>query len=291
VFATLNAGFAFVMAATGNMVAPLGWNRWAIEVNNVLVLFPVAYAFSVRNLPYFLYLPPVVAPVQRWGWAYCGAAAVMLAALSPVVMAPNPKLALIVAAVGRIVRAGIVLWLIWDLNVFVRTRPLPYILAEKSELNPNPPPKPWRQWYDHASWGRPEWLIRGAYFWLALGSAWGFADAAAHLAGHPLGVAPDLLRHTFLLGFITALILGMAQKMIPGFLHKGRLAFPGLSHWIFLLINASVLARVLPMLWPARTGIALYGLALSGPLALAALSLFGWNLLATARLTGGTPPC
>ncbi len=278
-FAALNAGFAVVMASTGNMIAPPAWNRWTVELDLGLVLFPLAYAFSVRNLPYFLYLPPVVAPVRRWGWAYLGATAVTLAALSPPALGNAPKLALAAAAVGRAARDGIVLWLIWDLNVFVRTRPLPYILAEKSELNPNPPPRPWRAWLDPARWGRPEWLVRSAYGWLATGCALDLADAV----GWPARVAPDFLRHVFLLGFITQLILGMAQKMVPGFLHKPRLALPWLGHWMFVFGNAAALGRVLPALLPRGNKLAALGFAWSGPLAWVAVALLACELWATAR--------
>ncbi|HUJ12056.1 MAG TPA: hypothetical protein VL171_18765 [Verrucomicrobiae bacterium] len=283
-YATLSAVFALVMAVNSNMVAPRGWDRWAVDVELMLVLFPVAYAFSVRNLPYFLYLPPVAAPVVRWGWAYGAATLLALTGMDPWILAAAPKLALTLTAVGRAAMDVIMLRLVWDLNVFVRTRPLPYILAEKSPINPNPPPRPWRFWFDHASWGRPEWLIRGAYVWLAFGTLLDFAAAVGHLAGARVNFVSDLLRHVFLLGFITPLILGMAQKMVPGFLHKGRIAFPGMSLWVFLLINASVLGRTLPLLLPTFQSAALYGLAFSGPLALAALALFGWNLWATARL-------
>jgi len=283
VYATLTALFGFVMAVNSDMMATRAWNQWSVQVDLMFVLFPVAYAFSVRNFPHFLYLPPVAGPIARWGWAYATAALVTLVGLNPLSLAAAPKLALALAAIGRTITDAIVLWLIWDLNVFLRTRPLPYILAEKSPLNPNPPPKPWRNWFNHANWGRPEWIIRGAYVWLALGSMAELVGTAAHFIEPRIGLAPDFLRHVFLLGFITPLILGMAQKMVPGFLHKRRIAFPGLSLWIFVLINASVIARTLPWLLPGHSTAALYGLALSGPLALVALALFAWNLWATAH--------
>ncbi len=289
-YATLWVWFTVQMAGTGDMVAPRNWNQWAVEVELALVLFPVAYAFSVRNLPYFLYLPPVTAPVERWGYAYLGATVLVLGGLHPWALAASPRTALMVAALGRVARDGIILWLVWDLNVFVRTRPLPYILAERSELNPNPPPKPWRRWFDHARWGRPEWLIVTAYAWLVFGTTVDLLHASDALVGGHFALSQDALRHTFLLGFITLLICGMAQKMVPGFLHKPRLAYPPLAIWILVFGNAGVLCRVVPLLLPLgrlpprAVNIAMPALAWSGLLAWITIALTGWNLWRTACL-------
>jgi hypothetical protein len=296
-YATLWVWFAAQMAGTGDMVAPRDWNQWAVEVELALVLFPVAYAFSVRNLPYFLYVPPVTAPVGRWGYAYLGATALVLGGLHPWALGAAPRTALTIAALGRVARDGIMLWLVWDLNVFVRTRPLPYILAERSELNPNPPPKPWRRWFDRPRWGRPEWLILTAYAWLAFGTTVDLLHASATLIGGRFALSQDALRHTFLLGFITLLICGMAQKMVPGFLHKPRLAYPSLVIWILVFGNASVLCRVVPLLLPLgrlpprAISAAMLALAWSGLFAWITIALTGWNLWQTAclRRTGDVP--
>jgi cbb3-type cytochrome oxidase subunit 1 len=76
----------------------------------------------------------------------------------------------------------------------------------------------------------------------------------------------------YFLGFITLLILGMAVRMLPGFLHQRQVASPALVEATFWLGNAAVLGRVLPFVLP---GVVLQEVPASAPLARMAFALSG----------------
>lgn len=286
VFATLHAGLMGAAARAGGVMINRGWDQWEVEGFVNLVLLPLTIAFSIRNLPHFLYRAPVYAPVHRWGWAYLVSVLVMLFAFLPPVLA-GMAAALSIAAVARLARDGIVLWLIWEMNVFFRVRPLPYILAEMDKARPGSVSLPWKTGWGRREWGRPESLILSAYVWLVLAMVLDATVAISFLAHRRFPVGQDVVRHTILLGFVTLLILGMAHKLIPGFLHKPRLAYPKLSLWIFLFANAAVVTRLAPQLipwFPATGTVALRSFAVSGIFGMIAVALLGWNLWQTYRL-------
>jgi heme/copper-type cytochrome/quinol oxidase subunit 1 len=98
--------------------------------------------------------------------------------------------------------------------------------------------------------------------------------------------------HMYFMGFISQLIFAMAVRMLPGFLHKRRVARPGLVEATFWLANASAVGRVALFLLPAgwlsllpglRLGVRL-AFALSGLFGLAAVLVLAINLWLTQRL-------
>lgn len=286
VFATLHAVLLGAAGRAGSVTVDRAWDQWSVEWFVNLVLLPLTLAFSIRNLPHFLYRAPVYAPVHRWGWAYLASVLVILFAFLPPVLAGMSS-ALTLAAIARLVRDAIVLWLIWEMNVFFRVRPLPYILAEMDKAKPGSVALPWKTGWGRREWGRPESLILSAYVWLVVAMLLDAVAALGQLFHWHVSIGQDWVRHIVLLGFVTLLILGMAHKMIPGFMHKPRLAHPGLPLWIFLFANAAVVTRFAPQLaaWFPGTGtIALHGFALSGILGMVSVALLGWNLWRTSRL-------
>jgi len=85
--------------------------------------------------------------------------------------------------------------------------------------------------------------------------------------------------------------LGMAVRMLPGFLHKRQVASPFLVAATFWLGNAAALGRVLPFVLPsvvlqgvpASASIARIAFALSGLLGLAAIWCLAVNLWKTMQ--------
>jgi cbb3-type cytochrome oxidase subunit 1 len=96
-------------------------------------------------------------------------------------------------------------------------------------------------------------------------------------------IAQSILRHLYLLGFVTHLILGMAVRMVPGFLGKNAVAYPKLVNLSFLFISLAIISRILP-LWFSMTDILFFRRAygLSGILAILAIACLGVNLYVTA---------
>jgi hypothetical protein len=110
------------------------------------------------------------------------------------------------------------------------------------------------------------------------------------LSNWDLEISTDAIRHVYLVGFITLLILGMAVRMIPGFIQK-QLASARLVDFTFWLGNLAVIGRVLPLLVPAfffekisfAVSMSQAFFALSGMLGLAAICCLAVNLRRTAK--------
>jgi heme/copper-type cytochrome/quinol oxidase subunit 1 len=79
----------------------------------------------------------------------------------------------------------------------------------------------------------------------------------------------------YLMGFISQLIFGMAVRLLPGFMHKRRVAYPGLVDMTFWLGNLSAIFRVALFLLPAWLLSLLPGLQVGGRIAFALSGLLG----------------
>jgi heme/copper-type cytochrome/quinol oxidase subunit 1 len=79
----------------------------------------------------------------------------------------------------------------------------------------------------------------------------------------------------YLMGFISQLICGMAVRMLPGFMHKRRVAHPGLVDATFWLGNVSAVFRVVLFLLPAWLVNLLPDLVVGGRIAFALSGILG----------------
>jgi len=117
-------------------------------------------------------------------------------------------------------------------------------------LRPEPDRRPTRPGLpDQGEFGRFERLLYAAYFWLALAAVFEIVSGMAFVSGHHFIHLSDAIRHLYLLGFITNLILGMSVRT-PPFFHRKEIAMPRLMGATLGLCNASVIGRVLPLLLP-----------------------------------------
>ncbi|GIX49393.1 MAG: hypothetical protein KatS3mg131_3604 [Candidatus Tectimicrobiota bacterium] len=135
-YALLNAALLVAMAAARQVVVAPAWNRLAIEIFLGFVLLPVALGVSVRTFPLYLRLPAPTWPVR--GTAYVYAVALLLQLLPAL---PGLPALPTVAALGLLLRGGVLLWFVWQLDVLTRRRP-PWTVQRK--LHPGPQRRPTR---------------------------------------------------------------------------------------------------------------------------------------------------
>lgn len=289
IYALLNAGLAIDMAASGSAVFHPGWNRFGVETFLGLVLLPTAFGFSVRMLPLYLRLPKPDWPVQAVAAAYGAALAVQLVFLLPPLVVSGGYSWSPWSSLGRILKGVAILWFVWALDILTRRRP-PWTIHRI--LHPGPERRPTREGLpDYGEFGRFERLVYSAYFWLVVGALMDIAVGLSDLIGDRGRIAEDAVRHLYLLGFVTNLILGMSVRMIPGFVHRRRVASAALVDATFWLGNAATVCRVVPLLVPVwlLAGIpevrwmlsAAFGV--SGILGLLAVGCLAVNLWTTAR--------
>jgi hypothetical protein len=133
-----------------------------------------------------------------------------------------------------------------------------------------------------------EKYVRLAYAWLVLAGLMLFAFSIVTLRGAPLDHAyVGAYRHALTVGFITTMMIGMAQRIVPVFrgvpLYSVRL-----REWIFWLLAIGNVMRVLFQSLSAASGpVWLRVAGVSGLLELAALVLFAVNLWKTMNAETG----
>lgn len=289
-YASLNLLLLGQMAVTQAVILHATWNFWAIQSFLGLVLLPVAFAFSLRMFPLYLRLPPVDGSASIVAVLYFIATATSLCASLPVFLTTAAPFPVAVLHCSTVFKVAVILWFVWKLDVLTRRRQ-PWTVQR--QLHPGPERRPTRPGLpDYGEFGRFEWLIYAAYTWLILAALTEAASAFSSLAGRAPLVSSTAILHMYLMGFISLLIFGMAVRMLPGFMHKRRVASAALVEATFWLGNLAALFRVALFVLPAGLLQRFPGLhtagriafALSGLLALAAVWALAVNLWRTSRL-------
>jgi len=235
-------------ALNGSVVLDDAWNEFAVKSFIGLVLLPVSFAFSIRTFPLYLRLNAPKWNVSGVAFAYLFSLSLEMIPGIPTLLSISPNLSLWLSNLGAILKGCIILWFIWQLDLLTR-RKAPWTVNRV--LDPAPDRRPTRPGLpDYGEFGSFEWLIYAAYFWLALGAVFEIVTGIAFVTGRHFIHLNDAIRHMYLLGFVTNLILGMSVRMIPGFIHKKKVAIPRLVDATFWLCNVSVIARVLPLMLP-----------------------------------------
>ena len=290
IYPALNAVLLTAMVWQGNMVANEAWNEFGVQLFMNLVLLPVAFAFSTRMFPLYLRLPAIDWPVNRVAAIYFLTVLLQLVPATPPCLTLDSPWPTLISVLGQALKGLVILWFIWKLDLLTRRRG-PWTVLRIG--HPGPERKPTREGMpDHGEFGPFEKLVYGAYIWLVLGALIELVLGAAFLLHLTIPVSTDAVRHIYLLGFITQLILGVAPRMIPGFIRKKAVATPKLVTASFWLVNIAVFSRVVPLILPASLPEVVPGLAgilgsllgLSGVFGIAAVSALALNLRRTARL-------
>lgn len=131
-----------------------------------------------------------------------------------------------------------------------------------------------------------EYLLVPAYVWLAVAGVLQVVSGMSMFGIQAPGFV-DAERHALGSGFVTLLIFGMGQRMLPGFAGR-QIASTALVWWTVILGNASAILRVVPLLtasagvvWPAGSLSAAQ--AFAGVLGITAVASFAANMWRTFR--------
>lgn len=256
---------------------------------------PMAMVFSTRTLPLFLRLaPPPRNELRKLALVYgIGLVLVLLPSLIlmpesmalPSMLLQNTRTLLApwvnpLWGLGLLLLNLCILVFLWQLDLLRLRQPWVVNRAPNTRPDLDYLRKPTREQYpDAGEYGRFELLLYSAFAWLAFAVILNLARLLGELTGW-VSISADTARHALAVGFITLLILGMAARMVPGFSHKKRLAYPQLVMVTFLLGNLAAFLRVVPTLFPDKE-VALLLWGLSGVIGWAAIAVFTLNLVAT----------
>ena len=287
-YATIHAVLLLQMAWSGKVVVGQTWNEVSIHIFIGLALLPVAFGFSIRLLPLYLRLPVPTWPVRRVAYVYLIGFLCQIREILPIDFLTH--LEGYISSVGLLVKAGVILYFVWKLDVLTRRE-----AASIGHRNSTSPDRRAERGTipDRRQYGRFAWHIYAGYGWLVFGALAEILIGSFGIFQLPLAISSDVIRHLYLLGFITNVIMGIAVRMVPGFLRKRRIASTKLIDGTFWLTNISVVGRVVPLLVPlvlfdvseAIDTIAQAVFGVSGILGLFATICLGINLWKTARDT------
>ncbi len=290
IYTIINAVTLFSMAFQRLVFIDQAWNEFAVNIFISLILLPVAFAFSIRTFPLYLRLPAPNWQVRIAAFVYLVFLCIQLAPTIPPIAQKFSEISLRLSSNGSMLKGCFILWFVWKLDVLTRWRQpwtVNRIAEPELDRRPTRPGLP-----DYGEFGSFERLLYSAYAWLVLAAIFEIISGASVIFGFSLSQSNDAPRHMVFLGFISLLILGMAVRMIPGFLGKKKIASAKLVGATFWLGNAAVICRVLPIIlpdalfemMPALTQISQSAFALSGILGMAAVGCLAMNLKKTAKL-------
>ncbi len=288
-YAAANLLLLLDMAHRGQTAVNQAWGEVAIRGFIDLTLLPVAMAHSVRLFPMFLALSAAFWPVRATAYAYLAGVGWQLLPAVLLRLGIEAGWMRSLEGAGAILKGGVILWFTWQLDVLTRRRPVERparFLFSGPDRAPTRPGLP-----DYGEFGRFELLVYSAFAWLVLAAGFEMIHGGAAVAGSPPPFGSGVVRHMYLLGFVTLLIFGVAVRMLPGFLRKRAVASPGLVEPTIWLGNAAAAFRVLPLLLPSALLASVPGAAilaravfgLSGMIGLAAVACLAVNLWLTAR--------
>lgn len=297
-FALMIAGF-FVYSSLHliqyflfDVISRMPWSTLSVDIFIMLVLFPVAFAFSVRTFPLFIQIPPFGVSFYRFGIIY-GICTILYLSGSffyiPLHLDQFSKIIISLVIIILIHHLKLIPKMILSPRRFMIRYYGEQYLKDRIDSGAFTKARP--GYYDYGQYGRFELLIYSAYIWLILYAVLELLRNISQLTALSLPFGHDPVRHVFLLGFITLLIFGMAQRMLPGFEKKKGLWSRSIVIWTFILGNLAVLGRVLPMLLPQRwfAGVPIvhewlmYGFGMSGLFAIVALILLLVNMWKTFK--------
>lgn len=254
-------------AVDGHALVHIELHRLAVDTFVIAVLLPVAFAFARQLLPLYLQIEPSRTPLVPFALVYAVLAFVELACRAAD-LTTEAAVWPVAARLAAAARGAVILWFIVGLRLHRRRQALGQ--ARPGRDGPT-------------RYGRFSPSIYAAFGLLAAAAAGLCIDALCALAGADLGLHAAGLRHAFVAGFGTLLLLGVAPRMIPGFLGARGPAFP---RWVLpplFLAGPAAIGVSLGLLLPAsRTPEwARLLFAGSGTLAWGAVALLAVNLWAT----------
>lgn len=223
------------------------WHLFLVDSFILFTILPICFGMGLRSLPLFMRLAPIRWNVKQFTSIY-SVVVVTIILVKLVYHFIYIELFPIMIYSLNILKDGLILWFVYKLDIVFKTKP--GWTESQNEEKVTHKKEPRIGMPDYGEFGRFEWLIRSAFVWLSLGAILDIMIQMELAFKIQLGVGIDGVRHMYLAGFISLLIMGMAVRMIPGMTGAMRLNHPKRVAWLAILINGSVLFRTLSIVLP-----------------------------------------
>lgn len=247
VFAVGSTILLGVMVYTEDVSLMQNWHVFLVDFFLLFTVFPICIGVGLRALPLFMRLPKIDWNVKRFSWIYFGVVVSIIGTklfYHFIYITVLPKFIYSATFLKNV----LLLWFVFKLDILFKTKQ-DWTEAQNEERIPHR--RETRKGFpDYGEFGRFEWLIRSAFIWLVIGLFLDMMIQIGLLFKIQMGIGIDGVRHLWLAGFVSLLIMGMAVRMIPGMTGVMKLKHPNRVAWLAIVMNVSVLFRTLSIALP-----------------------------------------
>jgi hypothetical protein len=249
------------------------WHIFLVDFFILFSVFPICFGVGLRALPLFLRLPPIKWNVKKFSLIYF----IVIFSLINFKLINHyiyiDWLQELIYSLS-ILKDMIIIWFIFKLDI-LNNFTHPRTFENKKERVPYR--KELRKGFpDYGEFGRFEWLIRPAFFWLLIGLILDILSQIGLMFKIQMGIGIDGIRHLWLAGFVSLLIMGMALRMIPGMTGAMKLEKPNRVAILSIIMNLSVIFRTMSIVLPESI---LYSVPNGGLIATRMFGLSGFLFL------------
>jgi len=272
-----------MMVIDHHVSLPNKFHLFLVDLFIHFTIFPICIAVSLRALPLFFRLPSIKWNARIFSFVYLVIILFIFNLRFINIINDNHDFTKVISGLV-IVKDFLLIWFVFKLEILLQFFD-PWIDKQKKDTTAckkrtrNALP-------DYGQFGHFEWLIRPAFFWLTIGCILDIFSQIGILVTIPIGIGIDGIRHMWLAGFVSLLIMGMAIRMIPGMVKSKQLVNSRKVAWLAIIMNTSVLFRtsylVIPEsilnIFPNGSIIALRIFGLSGLFFLIGLIIFYYSM-------------
>ena len=245
-----HATLSYLLFSNNQTILLPNWHLFIVDIFIFLIIIPICFAIGLRAIPLFMRLPAILWNTHLFAQIYSFNIILYFGLKLAFQLYENGSVLLPYYHIIGFMKNIIIMWFVYQLNVIFKTKPTWVEARKKAKI---PHKKTPRLYFpDYGEFGRFEWLIKSAFIWLIFASV---LDAYLHFALFfhlPTELSRDGIRHAYLVGFTTPLIMGMALRMIPGMTGAMKLTKPHLVTLLAVLINFSAFSRIIPTLLPTK---------------------------------------
>ncbi|MBT7556807.1 hypothetical protein HN615_07765 [Candidatus Woesearchaeota archaeon] len=223
------------------------WHLFLVDFFILFSVFPICFGVGLRALPLFMRLTSIKWNVMKFSKVYFMVIITLIISklyYYNVYIDWFPKMISII----HIIKDILIIWFIYKLNILFKSKKHREIENKEGRGHDK---KKYRDWLpDNGEFGKFEWLIQSAFIWLLIGLIFDIISQIGLITKIQMGIGIDGVRHMWLAGFVSLLIMGMAVRMIPGMTGAMKLQKPSRVAFLAIIMNLSVLFRTISIVFP-----------------------------------------
>lgn len=207
-------------------------------------IIPICFGIGSRVIPLFLRLKINDFDIKKFSLIYLSVLTALFSSKLYLMINPLNNIHVIeISYFGlSIIKNLLFVWFIYKLNIFSRKRAVVnQFLIERNLL---------KSTLKYGEFGTFIGIVKSAFFWLALAIFFEILSNFGLIFNIPFDIREDGIRHLWLAGFTSLLIVGLGIKMVPPMTGNKIALNQKVILSLMLIMNFSVFSRVLFLIIP-----------------------------------------